>query len=274
MSIFRAVDALASPLFPRITVRNVLALLRSVDMRGPRLGLEYHLNVAGSRVDVLLPGDGDPDWYEYDQGAPDRASVFWMSHDHAALPSAARRCIETPTIGRALVAVARTGAQLRGVGRMHRRTTSTRLHFATPRASTVLAAARAAQWPGDISALARVLSPLATLADSFAIDFDVVSGRLLPSIGIELFVFDSARTRERWRALLDWLTTMNLCTAIEAAALLRWPGRQCERRVGRAEQRFLGNRAAAGTVIRGLHHAKLGLYSTMTAKVYLGVLAT
>jgi hypothetical protein len=275
MSIFRVVEELRPPLFPRATVRNVLALLRSVGARGPRLGLEYHLNMAGARVDVLLPGDGDPAWYEYDDGeAPDRAAVFWTSHEHAALPRPVRRCIKAPAIHRVLAAVARAGGQLRGIGRMHRRTTSTRLHFAAPHASTVLAAARAARWPGDSSALARVLSPLGALADSFAIDFDVVRGRLLPSIGIELFVFDSARTGPRWRSLLDWFATMKLCSIGEATALLRWPRRESERRAGQAEQRFLGGRAASGTVIRALHHAKLGLDSTMTAKVYLGVLAT
>jgi hypothetical protein len=138
----------------------------------------------------------------------------------------------------------------------------------------------AIHWPADPTSATEWLQSCSSLLDHVAVDLDICDdGALVPKLGVEIYQNPAKTPIHRLAALINQLTSSNLCTPGKAEGLLAWNGLIHERlHPDTWPKSLLAARAlrAGGeysTFCRWLHHIKL-VYEPnqpLTAKAYLAV---
>jgi hypothetical protein len=137
-----------------------------------------------------------------------------------------------------------------------------RLFCAAPAPERLVPELSACGWDGPADALERWTAICAHRCDSMHVSLDVTPDGVLPEVGIEVSLADTAQPRDdpRWGSLLAILRHERLCTSAKAAALGE---------LGRAyEGRIITRRSYR----QGLHHIKVTVAGagTASAKAYFG----
>lgn len=228
-------------------------------------------------------------WFEADAAAAGsddeldaalaKPSLFWgpvHGGDRAlvaALPELARDVFGLSLAPAPLVAAAGAlpaGAEIFQFGVMGARAgTLTRLCVRGIAEADTVAWLTAIAWPGDPSAAIARLAPYLAAAHSFAVDVDLLDGRIGPKLGIELYREPGDIDPARWRGLFSMLEADGLALEAKSAAILRYPGTE------RFNQSAVWRQRTGWgypLLSRSIHHLKVvatpeGL---VEAKAYLG----
>lgn len=216
-------------------------------------------------------------WLEFDVAGPPDAipipSLFFGSKViHAGIPANAHRWISEEAVrlltGRPLtvplqqsllacIAALPDHALLFQMGAMlSREPAFVRVCLSRLTAEMIWSYLEAVGWSGERSRLAPLLDDLSPFTGSFALDLDLLEGKIGPRIGLECGLQKGSTTAE-WSPFLDYLVAQGLCLPGKRDGLLH----------------YLVSDDDAGPVERGLHHIKVVLESGVPteAKAYLSV---
>ena len=189
----------------------------------------------------------------------------WPAVPRAALERCLRALPAGATLAHLGVMLSRPGAPLRLV-----------IHGV--RSAAVAGCLESIGWHDPAGRFAALVASISPYADPVVmLDIDVAD-TVRPKVGVEFYVRREADNRQRWEALLAFLTRRGLAGPAKAAAVLAWPGWTQEPDGSRTwpENLALGDLLLRGTGAsafwRNINHVKLGYQpgQEAEAKIYLG----
>jgi len=129
-------------------------------------------------------------------------------------------------------------------------------------------------WPGDRTLLRRTVARLDPLCHDIALNVDILSDRVGPKLGVELYALSEADRRslamEPWRPLFDELLAQGLVRPDKVAALANYPSLRMFR-----QYRAFRRKPPVGypALATNLHHLKLVFAGdrAVEVKAYIGV---
>jgi hypothetical protein len=133
-------------------------------------------------------------------------------------------------------------------------------------------------WRDPAGRFAALVDDIAPFADPIAmLDIDIAD-EVQPKVGVEFYVRGETDSRQRWEALLSFLTQRGLADSAKASAILGWPGWL---QASTDDERWPENLGPGDLLLRGIarsvfwrniNHIKLGYQPSGEAevKIYLG----